>query len=53
VAKAVDLPQGALEMLILKAASLEPLHGDGILVAHSADFRRVIGDSLRFVLHRH
>ena len=30
--KTVDLPQGALEMLILKAASLGPLHGYGILL---------------------
>jgi PadR family transcriptional regulator, regulatory protein PadR len=28
----VDLPQGALEMLILKASSLGPLHGYGILL---------------------
>ena len=30
--KTVGLPQGALEMLILKAASLGPLHGYGILL---------------------
>jgi DNA-binding PadR family transcriptional regulator len=30
--KRVDLPQGALEMLILKAVSLGPLHGYGILL---------------------
>jgi PadR family transcriptional regulator PadR len=30
--KTVDLPQGALEMLILKAISLGPLHGYGILL---------------------
>lgn len=30
--KPIDLPQGALEMLILKAASLGPLHGYGILL---------------------
>lgn len=28
----VDLPQGALEMLVLKAVSLGPLHGYGILL---------------------
>lgn len=28
----IDLPQGALEMLILKAASLGPQHGYGILL---------------------
>lgn len=28
----VELPQGTLEMLILKAASLGPLHGYGILL---------------------
>jgi PadR family transcriptional regulator PadR len=30
--KTVDLPQGTLEMLILKAISLGPLHGYGILL---------------------
>lgn len=30
--KPVQLPQGALEMLILKAISLGPLHGYGILL---------------------
>ena len=30
--KPVELPQGALEMLILKAVSLGPLHGYGILL---------------------
>ena len=30
--KSVELPQGALEMLILKAVSLGPLHGYGILL---------------------
>lgn len=30
--KPVELPQGALEMLILKAISLGPLHGYGILL---------------------
>jgi PadR family transcriptional regulator, regulatory protein PadR len=32
VAKHIDLPQGALEVLILKATSLGPLHGYGILL---------------------
>jgi PadR family transcriptional regulator PadR len=32
MAKQVELPQGALEMLILKAVSLGPLHGYGILL---------------------
>jgi PadR family transcriptional regulator PadR len=32
MAKTDDLPQGALEMLILKATSLGPLHGYGILL---------------------
>jgi PadR family transcriptional regulator PadR len=32
VSKGVELPQGALEMLILKAISLGPLHGYGILL---------------------
>lgn len=30
--KLVELPQGTLEMLILKAISLAPLHGYGILL---------------------
>jgi PadR family transcriptional regulator PadR len=30
--KPVELPQGTLEMLILKAVSLGPLHGYGILL---------------------
>ena len=30
--KPVELPQGALEMLVLKAVSLGPLHGYGILL---------------------
>jgi PadR family transcriptional regulator, regulatory protein PadR len=30
--KPVELPQGTLEMLILKAISLGPLHGYGILL---------------------
>jgi len=30
--KAVELPQGTLEMLILKAVSLGPLHGYGVLL---------------------
>jgi PadR family transcriptional regulator PadR len=32
VPKQVELPQGTLEMLILKAVSLGPLHGYGILL---------------------
>ena len=32
MAKPIELPQGALEMLILKAISLGPLHGYGILL---------------------
>jgi PadR family transcriptional regulator, regulatory protein PadR len=30
--KSVELPQGTLEMLILKAVSLGPLHGYGVLL---------------------
>jgi hypothetical protein len=30
--KPVELPQGTLEMLILKAVSLSPLHGYGVLL---------------------
>ena len=32
MAKQVELPQGTLEMLILKAVSLGPLHGYGVLL---------------------
>jgi len=32
LAKPVELPQGTLEILILKAVSLGPLHGYGILL---------------------
>jgi transcriptional regulator len=32
MARQVDLPQGTLEMLILKSVSLGPLHGYGILL---------------------
>jgi PadR family transcriptional regulator PadR len=32
VAKAIDLLQGTLDMLILKAVSLGPLHGYGVLL---------------------
>jgi PadR family transcriptional regulator, regulatory protein PadR len=32
LSKPVELPQGTLEMLILKAVSLGPLHGYGILL---------------------
>jgi PadR family transcriptional regulator, regulatory protein PadR len=32
VGKAIDLLQGTLDMLILKAVSLGPLHGYGVLL---------------------
>ena len=32
MAKRVELPQGTLELLILKSISLGPLHGYGILL---------------------
>ena len=38
----IDLPQGALEVLILKAISLGPLHGYGILLR----IQQVSGDRL-------
>ncbi len=38
----VDLPQGALEILILKAISLGPLHGYGILLR----IQQISGDRL-------
>jgi transcriptional regulator len=45
MAKTVDLPQGALEMLILKAASLGPLHGYGILLR----IQQISGERLEFL----
>ena len=41
----VELPQGALEMLILKAISLGPLHGYGILLR----IQQISGDRLEIL----
>ncbi|TCK74111.1 PadR family transcriptional regulator [Acidipila rosea] len=41
----VDLPQGALELLILKAISLGPLHGYGILLR----IQQISGDRLEIL----
>jgi PadR family transcriptional regulator, regulatory protein PadR len=41
----VDLPQGALELLILKAISLGPLHGYGILLR----IQQMSGDRLEIL----
>lgn len=38
----LDLPQGTLDLLILKALSLSPLHGWGV----SARIRQISGDKL-------
>ena len=40
--KSLDLPQGTLDLLILKALSLEPLHGWGI----STRIRQISSDRL-------
>lgn len=42
---AVELPQGALELLILKAISLGPLHGYGILLR----IQQMSGDRLEIL----
>ena len=42
MAKHIDLPQGTLDMLILKAVSLGPLHGYGVLLR----IQQVSGDRL-------
>lgn len=50
-----DLPQGTLDLLILKALALEPLHGYGIaqrLQQTSRDVVRVPQGSLYPALHR-
>lgn len=41
----VDLPQGALELLILKAISLGPLHGYGVLLR----IQQMSGDRLEIL----
>ena len=46
--KPVELPQGTLEMLILKAVSLGPLHGYGILLR----IQQISGERLE-ILYRH
>jgi PadR family transcriptional regulator, regulatory protein PadR len=51
----IDLPQGTLDLLILKAAALEPLHGWGIserLQQISKDVVQVQQGSLYPALHR-
>ena len=53
--RATDLRQGTLDMLILKAVSLEPLHGWGIaqrLLQFSQDVLQVNQGSLYPALHR-
>jgi PadR family transcriptional regulator PadR len=55
MAEATDVLQGTLDMLILKALSLEPLHGWGIgdRIAHlSRDVFRIGQGSLYPALHR-
>jgi transcriptional regulator len=42
MAKNADLLPGTLDMLILKAVSLEPLHGYGVLIR----IRQISGDAL-------
>ena len=47
-----DLLQGTLDLLILKAVSLGPLHGYGILLRISADFSRSVAGAARLALSR-
>lgn len=49
--KQIDLLQGTLDLLILKAVSLGPLHGYGVLL-HPATFGRGTGDSAGIVVPR-
>ena len=51
----LDLPQGTLDLLILKTLSLEPMHGWAICRADSARFARGAAGSARLIypaLHR-
>lgn len=55
MAKAIDLIQGTLDMLILKAVSLRPLHGYGILLRIqqlSSDVLQIPQGSLYPALYR-
>ena len=55
MAKAAEVMQGTLDMLILKALSLEPIHGWGIsdrIQRMSRDVFRIGQGSLYPVLHR-
>jgi PadR family transcriptional regulator, regulatory protein PadR len=55
VDRATDLRQGTLDMLILKAVALEPLHGWGIaqrILQFSQDVLQVNQGSLYPALHR-
>ena len=47
MSKQIDLLQGTLDMLILKAVSLGPLHGYGVLLRISTDIWRAIADPAR------
>ena len=48
--KQLELLQGTLDVIILKAVSLGPLHGYGVFAAHSTDFKGSFGDSARLSL---
>jgi PadR family transcriptional regulator PadR len=50
VGRQIDLLQGTLDMLILKAVSLGPLHGYGVLLRHAADLRRTTRNPARIVI---
>jgi hypothetical protein len=50
VRKPTDLLPGTLDMLILKAVSLKPLHGYGVLLRNSSDLGRRAGDSARVLI---
>ena len=44
MAKTADLLPGTLDLLILKAVSLKPLHGYGVPAENSADLRQRAGN---------
>ena len=53
--RSIDLPQGTLDLLILRTLSLEPLHGWGVserIQQISSDVLRVQQGSLYPALHR-
>ena len=50
--QATELLQGTLDLLILKAISLGPLHGYGVLLQASANLQRHAAGSARLAVPR-